>query len=83
MEITTSRLKKIVREEIREIQGSNADLTKGLDMLNEAAGLIEDVAWMVRARGDEDLKRHMRSMVDELHRQFGSPADDTDGGPEL
>ena len=74
MKITTSRLKKIVREEIREMQGSSAELTKGLDILNQAAGLISDVALL--ARQDDDLKRHMQSMIDELHRKFGSHEDD-------
>jgi phosphate uptake regulator len=48
-------------------------------MLNQAANLISDVADAVAMQGNDDLKRHMHSMVDEIHRQFGSHEDEVAG----
>jgi len=90
MNITKKQLKQIIKEELEETMGhppgghgmvSNIAPAekKALDMLNQAANLISDVADAVAMQGNDDLKRQMHSMVDEIHRQFGSHEDEEAG----
>ena len=78
MNITKEQLKQIIKEELQSIN-LNAHQKKVLDMLKQAANLISDAADLAAVHEDDDLKRHMHSMVDEIHRQFGSHEDEVEG----
>jgi hypothetical protein len=75
MKLTKSTLKQIIKEELdaslqNEAAGPSPEQQKVMNMINQAAGLMED-AWYA-AKNDPDLLKHINSMANEIHRQFGS-----------
>jgi len=59
-----------VVENITEATGPNPEQQKVLDLISQAAGLMEDAWHKANRTQDPDLLKHISSMANEMQRQF-------------
>ena len=78
MKITKQRLQQLIKEElsnIAEAAGPSPAQQEVLDLINQAAGLMEDAWHKANRTQDPDLLKHISSMVNEMQRQFAVDAE--------